>query len=138
MRVVLDVNVLVSGYNFEGIQREIVRQWNALTFDLYVSDHIIEAFNDVLQRPYFARLVSDAHREEYLFRLRERAIPVDPVDDVHGIADDDEDDSILATAVAAGADFLVTGDKGLLALGEFRRIPIITSRAFPDMLLELP
>lgn len=136
MRVVLDVNVLVSGYNFEGVQREVIRHWNELDFDLYVSDHIIESFNDVLQRPYFARLATDSQREEYLGRLRKRAVPVDPVEDVHGVADDSEDDLILATAVAAKADFLVTGDKGLLAVVEFRGIPIVTSRTFLNLLLE--
>jgi predicted nucleic acid-binding protein len=39
--------------------------------------------------------------------------------------------------VAARADVLVTGDKGLLHLREFRNIPIITSRTFLDMLPDL-
>ena len=55
---------------------------------------------------------------------------VKPAEGIHGVAPDDEDDLILATAVAADADFLVTGDKGLLALGEFRGIPIVSPREF--------
>ncbi len=137
MRVVLDVNILVSGYFFDGVQQEIIHRWNELAFELCISDHIIETFDDVLRRPYFARLASDAQREGYLMRLRRRAILVGPIHDVHGVADDDDDDLIPATAVAARADVLVTGDKGLLHLREFRNIPIITSRRFLDMLLDL-
>ena len=36
------------------------------------------------------------------------------------------DDAVLATAVAAGADFLVTGDKDLLILNTFAGIQIVT------------
>ena len=44
---------------------------------------------------------------------------------------------MLATAVAANADYLVTGDKYLQRLDEFRGIPIISPRDFLDMLLSL-
>jgi putative PIN family toxin of toxin-antitoxin system len=136
INVVLDVNVLVSGYNFEGVEREIIRHWNGLAFELYVSDHIIETFDDVLNRPYFSRLVNPERRQIILDRLRSQAERVDPAEGIHGVADDDEDDLILATAVAANADYLVTGDKGLLALGAFQGIPIMTPRAFLDRLVQ--
>lgn len=38
---------------------------------------------------------------------------------------DPQDDAILATAVAARADLLVTGDKDLLVIGSFQGIPIV-------------
>jgi len=37
---------------------------------------------------------------------------------------------VLGTAVAAGADYLVTGDAGLLRIGEFRGVQIVTAREF--------
>ena len=49
---------------------------------------------------------------------------------------DEEDDLVLATAVAARADYLVTGDRYLLEIGAFRGIPIVTPRAFLDVLAE--
>ena len=52
------------------------------------------------------------------------AVPLDPKDDV-----------ILATAVAAKADHLVTGDrKHLLPLGVYQGIGIVEPRAFLDQL----
>jgi predicted nucleic acid-binding protein len=45
------------------------------------------------------------------------------------VLDDSDDDMVLATAVAANADMLVSGDSHLLAVGEFRGIPVITALA---------
>jgi len=63
---------------------------------------------------------------------------VTPADDVHSVAEDDEDELVLATAVAARADYLVTGDKYLLRISEFRGIPIVSPREFLDILQEAP
>jgi predicted nucleic acid-binding protein len=52
------------------------------------------------------------------------------------VADDEEDDLVLGTAVAANADVLVTGDPGLLRIGEYRGVRIVTAREFLDILGE--
>lgn len=43
------------------------------------------------------------------------------------ISRDADDDQVLARALAAKADFIVTGDKDLLTLKVFREIPIVTA-----------
>jgi predicted nucleic acid-binding protein len=50
--------------------------------------------------------------------------------EVHGIATHPEDDLILATAVSGRADYLVTGDRQLLALGSYQGVRIVTPRDF--------
>ena len=62
--------------------------------------------------------------------LDEQEEPILPDPSVTGGADDEEDDLVLGTAVAAGADFLVTGDTGLLRIGEYRGVRIVTARQF--------
>jgi len=47
---------------------------------------------------------------------------------VTGVADDAQDDRVLGTAVAGRAD----GDKGMLAIGSFVGIPIVTAHTFLD------
>ena len=42
---------------------------------------------------------------------------------------DPDDDIVLATAVAGGADAIVSGDAHLLWIGEFRGMPIVTPAA---------
>lgn len=68
-----------------------------------------------------------------LIRLRARLTPLSI--EVHGIATHPEDDLILATALSAPVDYLVTGDRKLQALGVYQGVAILTSRAFLDLLL---
>jgi len=92
------------------------------------------SLEDVLRRPYFAKVVSDSEREAFLATLQRNASPVPPDLSVKGVADDEEDDRVLGTAVAGRADIVVTGDKGLLAVGAFMGIPIVTARTFLDLI----
>jgi predicted nucleic acid-binding protein len=47
---------------------------------------------------------------------------------------DPNDDAILATAIAARADYLVSRDKDLLSLGEYDGIKIVSPEAFLQVL----
>jgi uncharacterized protein len=46
------------------------------------------------------------------------------------IADDPDDDAVLACAIAVTADAIVSGDHHLLELGEYQKIPICTPAQF--------
>jgi predicted nucleic acid-binding protein len=50
------------------------------------------------------------------------------------IPEDPADERVLACAVEAGADFIVSGDRHLLNLESYRGIPILTIRAFLERL----
>lgn len=52
---------------------------------------------------------------------------------VEGIATHTEDDFVIATAVSGNADFLVTGDRQLLKLQEFRSVIIVTAARFVEI-----
>jgi putative PIN family toxin of toxin-antitoxin system len=60
------------------------------------------------------------------------AIEVDVCGRLHGICRDPKDDMVLECAALANADAIVSGDKDLLALGEYEGIRILTPRAFID------
>jgi predicted nucleic acid-binding protein len=53
---------------------------------------------------------------------------------VTGVATHPEDDLVLAAAVSAGADYLVTGDRKLQALDTFEGVRILSPRQFLDMI----
>jgi predicted nucleic acid-binding protein len=53
---------------------------------------------------------------------------------VSGVATHREDDQILAAAVSARAEYLVTGDKQLQQLGIYQGVRVISPRAFLDLL----
>jgi predicted nucleic acid-binding protein len=52
------------------------------------------------------------------------------------VIEDPEDDKFVETALVAGAQWLVSGDKHLLRLGDYRGLKVISARAFLDLLAE--
>jgi uncharacterized protein len=56
--------------------------------------------------------------------LRLVARLVEPTESLHVVEADPTDDRIVECAVAADAEVILSGDKHLLALGNFREIPI--------------
>ena len=53
-----------------------------------------------------------------------------PLPDIDPVCPDPNEDHVIATAVAANAGIIVTGDKDLLALGQYQAIRMMTARAF--------
>ncbi len=129
--VVLDVNILVSAaLNDHGLPARITDMALEGEYELAVSNHILEKMAEVFERPYFLKNLSAEGRSRILHALNVDTEPVEPDDTVRGVAPDVEDDLVLGTAVAANADYLITGDKGLLAIGEYRGVRIMTAGEF--------
>jgi len=66
----------------------------------------------------------------FLTLLREQTTLVEPLALPEPVCRDADDDVVLGTAMAAGADVIVTGDKDLLVLGVYEGIRIETPRQF--------
>ena len=80
--------------------------------------------------PYFAARLSVKERTDYLTLVRQLA-PIIPITTrVSGIAMHPEDDVILATAVSARAQYLLSGDRQLRRLGAYKDIQILSPSAF--------
>jgi putative PIN family toxin of toxin-antitoxin system len=131
---VLDTNVLSSGIVGEdqptSTPGELFRRWERRRFTLVLSEHILAELERTLTKPYFRTRLSPDRSGRALTSLRRRGRIVDPTAIVEGAATHPEDDLVLATVVSAGAPFLVTGDRQLLALGRFRGVAILSPSAF--------
>jgi putative PIN family toxin of toxin-antitoxin system len=137
-RVVFDVNTLISAFiSPAGSPGQAVKVAIAQHWDIGISTHIVGKALEVLSRPKFRRLSSGDDFGEFLVAIQSYANIVVPDLSVRGIAPDEEDDVVLGTAVAARADFLVTGDKGLLAIGEHLSVSIVTAREFLAVMAQL-
>lgn len=135
IRAVLDTNVLFSG--IIGVTREtstpgaIVRAWQAAAFELITSEHIrAEVQRTLTENPYFSSRLAAEDVTANLESLAADAIQAVVTVQVVGVASHPEDDLVLAAAVSAGADYLVTGDRELRALGQYRGVSILDPRAF--------
>jgi len=125
IRTVLDTNVLVSALLFSGAMGHIVSSWKARKFLPVFSHDTFDEFRRVLAYPKFSLTPREIDA-----LLQDEVLPfcevVDIEDEISGVCRDRADDKFLSCAVAAKADYIVSGDKDLLILGNFRNIPIIT------------
>ena len=131
MRLVLDTNTAVSGLIWGGVLGRLIDAAAAGTAQIISSVLLLDELHDVLFRKKFAAQLAEqgvdaADLFEGYAALVQLVVPaaIGPV-----ILADPDDDIVLATAVACGADLIVSGDAHLLGIREFQGIPIVTPSA---------
>jgi uncharacterized protein len=132
VKVVFDTNVWVSISLKKILNDEFSHAKQELT--VYVSKDIIFEISKVLLYPKIAEILrhSGLREKEILRAIAVSSKIVEPKVKLHVINEDAEDNKVLECALAAGADFIVTGDKHLLELGKFRKTRILAPREFFD------
>jgi len=132
VRVAPDTNVYISALLWTGIPHRLLRLAEEGELTLVTTPAIMQELREVLGRPKFrlrisALQTSVAELMESLLSVVE-VIPDLPIEPV--IKRDPDDDKVLACAVAAQADWLVSGDDHLLSLRRYKAIPIVTPSQF--------
>lgn len=128
LRVVLDTNVLVSGIaSSAGTLGHILALGFEGAVDIALSRYILDETARVLPRLSKVKLSAD-RVAGLIDRLALMADIVEPDNEIDPELRDPADQQILATFRAANADYLITGDKDLLALAD--RYPILTPAEF--------
>jgi putative PIN family toxin of toxin-antitoxin system len=129
VRVVLDVNVLVSAMAFPG---SVPRQAMDIAMEesrILLSLPVLTELRDVLNREKLARYISPSLRLSFLSNLAKIGEMVEITDRIVACRDP-KDDKILDLAVSGHANCVITGDRDLLILNPFRNIAIITPKSF--------
>jgi putative PIN family toxin of toxin-antitoxin system len=131
-RVVADTNVYVSAIVFGGTCESILALARAGIIDLYTAPAILRELKTVLSQTFEW---TDSQVQEALAEVNALTSLIRPTMKLSGILTHDPDHRILECALAADADFLVTGDKKhLQPLKTFRGIRIVSPRQFLDQL----
>jgi len=98
---------------------------------------LVETAEVLLTKPRLRRMFAyaDGAVSDYIRWLGIEAEMVANIPELRVVTADPKDDPILATAVAAKADHLVTGDRAhLLPIGEYEGVLIVSPRAFLEYL----
>lgn len=133
LRVVLDTNVLLSGIAYPAsIPGKIMAAWRYGSIEVLLSDYILEELRRVLPRLAHRHGLSEVEMGDLVDILSIQAEVIEPLPgaepDLRDVADQLVLGTLLAGFKSSGADYLITGDKDLLALRE--RYPVVTPGEF--------
>ena len=136
MRAVLDTNIVVSGLLIAlGDPAAILSGWRERQFQLVTSPPLIRELAGVLSRPSLSRRLGRSPEAvaAFLADFSEAADMAYPERRI-GVLADEPDNRVLEAAVAGEADWIVTGDAGLLALAEYEETRIVRPGRFVAIL----
>ncbi len=133
LRVVLDTNVLVSGIAYPAsVPGKIMAAWRHGSVEVLLSTYILDELRRVLPRLAQHHGLTLAEIDDFVDALSMQVEVIEPSPVVEPELRDIDDQPVLGTLLAAlktsGADYLITGDKDLLALAE--RYPIVAPAKF--------
>ena len=127
MKLVLDTNVLLSAVLVPGTCRELLKG-QALLHEWFTSSELVAELAEKLE----SKLGLPRERTPLFLVYQRRARLVVPLPLSARVCRDPDDDLVLATALAAEADVIITGDKDLLTLKTHGGVRIRSPRQFMD------
>jgi len=134
MRVVIDTNVLLSALmSSASSPAQVLALWRSRKFDLVTGIEQLDEIARVTRYPKIRARLRAALAGRLVNQLRDLAIVIEKLAKVE-ISPDPDDNYLLALADAGHAQFLVTGDKPLLALKRHRSTHIVTPNALTSLL----
>jgi putative PIN family toxin of toxin-antitoxin system len=134
VRIVLDTNIVMSALLWRGPPYQLLRAIREQpAVQLCSSPALLAELTDVLTRPAASRQLAHIGATAlHLIADYIESIELHEPTDIPRIARDPDDDHVLACALAANAQLIVSGDRDLLELGIFRQIPILAAREALD------
>ena len=128
MEVVLDTNVFISGFFWNGSSRRILDLWRKVDLNIVISMEIISEIVKVLKD--FKIQMPDDKRKNLIDLIVSKSIIVTPNEKLNVIKDDPDDNKFLEAAISGKASYIITQDKHLLKIKQFKDIKIINPEEF--------
>jgi putative PIN family toxin of toxin-antitoxin system len=126
MRIVTDTNVLLSTVmSPASLPAQILTSWRRRDFDLITCPDQLDEIARATRYPKIRARLAPALAGPLINRLRDLAIIIEKLPEVN-VSPDPDDNYLLALAEVGLAQFLVTGDKPLLALKRYKSTRIVT------------
>lgn len=129
IKVVIDTNVFVSAILFGGELDKLINLWKRKKIVLLLSKEILEEYIKVLSYKKFElsdKIIKRIIYEELLpytknIKVKKR---------INIIEEDPSDNIFLECALEGRANYIISGDKHLLQLKQYKSIKIISFREF--------
>jgi|SRR3989344_231065 len=122
MKITADTNFFISATQWDNsVAHKLLRKLLEKDTEIFTTKEILDEFVEVLQRDF------DYNKEE-ISRILEKVLVfvdlVEPTEKLDVIKNDLDDNKVLECAVESKSEYIVTYDKHLLNLKEFRKIKI--------------
>jgi len=129
VRLVLDTNTVVSGLLWQGMPGQLISAAQSESISLYTSVSLLAELHGVLTREKFSEQLRARGLDalEIFNGYAALAAIVEPASIASTIRQDPADDAVLACALAAQADLIVSGDSHLGNLKVYHGIPIVAA-----------
>jgi uncharacterized protein len=131
VKAVIDTNVLIAALLWRGPPHALLEQVRAGAVSLVSSPALLAELADVIGRAKFDAILvkTGTSRERSLAEVRQLAEVIEPPPLPQPVCRDPDDDQVLALALAAKVDLIVSGDNDLLSSRSFQGIPILAPAA---------
>jgi len=134
LKIVADTNVLVSSLIRRGKPHELILRIDGVKVGLISSNILMDELTSVLTEERIARYVSSRDIDRFLRYIGRRTTLVKVRSKFKVLKEDLRDNVVLNTAYSGKADYIVSGDKHLMPLREFKGIRIVTVGEMLDIL----
>ena len=125
MKVFFDTNVLVAAYATHGTCNELLNHCLA-RHSIYISDFVLNELEEKLLK----KIKLSEQEAALIIAFLRRNCEITPEQKIPRTSRDKDDDHILAAAIKAQVDCIITGDNDLLVLKAIKGIPILIPADF--------
>jgi putative PIN family toxin of toxin-antitoxin system len=129
LRLVADTNVVVSALLWRGTPYALFKAAEDHELEFFTSRVLLDELEEVLARRKLAKAIraTGSPRAELVKDYQELAQIVTPAQTRRIVLADRDDDAVIACALAAHADVIVSGDKRLRNIKSYQGIPIVSA-----------
>jgi len=133
MRIILDTNVFISGIFFSGPPSQILKAWEKRRLQIVLSKQILDEYQRVAEDISSQFPLVDISPIIELITIYGQFIDTQGVS--ISICEDPDDDKFIECAIAGKCDIIVSGDRHLLKLADYKGIKILKPRDFLEQYL---
>ena len=128
MKIVLDTNIYISSFFWNGNPRKVFDRIINGVDELFITDDILNEIRNVMSREKYS--INRNELDDYINIIEQFSQKIFHDNILEKISRDKDDDKILKCGLESKADFIITGDKDLLVLKEYKNIRIFNPREY--------
>ena len=133
-KVVIDTNIFVSGFGWDAKPEEVLKLLKQKRIINYISLEILNELKRVVSYPKLK--FSDQLQNRILEFVFFYSEVIEPTEHISHITKDPEDNKFLECAIAARAEFLISGDSHLISIAEYRAVKIVDAATLLNIILK--